>query len=70
MTIDPKSPVFWSRLGYVVSAAWMIGILVLTGGDTRHPMFEYIFIVPLVGWVLGLLIGGAIKRARGRSGRV
>ena len=57
----------WSKIGYGVSALWMIGVLLYTKGDTRHSFFQYIFIVPLAGWVLALAINFAIKWLRRRS---
>lgn len=57
----------WSKIGYGVSALWMIGVLFYTKGDTRHSFFQYIFIVPLAGWVLALAINFAIKWLRRRS---
>lgn len=67
---DPKRQIDWSRrltwhrVGYVLSALWVGGVLVATGGNVRHPLFNYIFIVPLAGWVLGLLIGHLVSRRR------
>lgn len=49
--------VAWHRAGYILSALWVGGILVATDGNVRHPLFNYIFIVPLVGWAVGALIG-------------
>ena len=57
---------FWQPLGYALSAAWMIGILVLTNGNSRHPYFDYIFIVPLIGWAIGIALAFAIRKARGK----
>jgi len=44
----------WRGIGYGLTAAWMVGILVATGSDPAHPWFDYIFIVPLVGWIVGV----------------
>lgn len=52
----------WKNVGYVLSAIWMIGVLIITGSDTKHPLFQYIFLVPLAGWVLGLMAGAILKK--------
>ena len=52
---DWRSRRLWTGIGYAASAAWMLGIVIATGNDTSHPLFQYIFIVPLAGWILGLL---------------
>ena len=57
----------WSKIGYGVSAAWMMGVLFYTKGDTSHSFFQYIFIVPLTGWLAVLALGAAIKWLRRRS---
>lgn len=61
------APELWSKIGYVISALWMIGVLYYTKGDTRHSFFQYIFIVPLTGWVVVLAIGAALKWLRRRG---
>ena len=54
--LDWRSRRLWQGIGYAASAAWMLGIVIITGNDTGHPLFRYIFIVPLAGWILGLLV--------------
>ncbi|MEZ5668809.1 MAG: hypothetical protein R3F55_15475 [Alphaproteobacteria bacterium] len=49
----PRSQI-WRGIGYGLTAAWMIGILVVSGSDPAHPWFDYIFVVPLGGWIVGL----------------
>ena len=56
---------FWQPLGYALSAAWMVGILIVTDGNSRAPLFNYIFIVPLIGWAVGIALGFLIRRLRG-----
>lgn len=63
-TLPPRA---WSKIGYGVSALWMIGVLYYTKGDTRHSFFQYIFIVPLTGWVVALAIGVVLKWLRRRA---
>ncbi|MDH3234214.1 MAG: hypothetical protein OEQ29_11900 [Alphaproteobacteria bacterium] len=68
MAVDFKDRETWTRIGYVLSVIWMVGVLVVSGGKATHPAFDYIFIVPLVGWILGLLIARFIWRGPSRPG--
>ena len=56
-----KEPVH--RAGYILSALWMAGIVVATNGDTGHYLFDFIFTVPLAGWVIGLVIAALLRRS-------
>ena len=56
-----KEPVH--RIGYILSAIWMAGIVIVTNGDTNHVLFNFIFTVPLAGWVIGLVIAALLRRA-------
>jgi hypothetical protein len=54
----------WSKIAYGLTAAWMIGIVGVTGGDVTHPLFDYIFLVPLAGWVMGLIVQKILEKRR------
>ena len=54
-----------TKIGYALTAAWMVGVLVYTDGDVRHPVFDTLFIVPLGGWVVALTVARVIRRFRG-----
>lgn len=54
----------WHRPASWLTAAWMIAVLVLSGGDHRHGLFEYIFIVPLAGWIAALIVDRLWTRRR------
>ena len=56
-----KEPVH--RIGYILSAVWMAGIVVATNGDTGHVLFNFIFTVPLAGWIIGLIVAALLRRA-------
>ncbi len=56
-----KEPVH--RIGYILSAIWMAGIVIATNGDTGHFLFNFIFTVPLAGWVIGLVAAALLRRA-------
>jgi hypothetical protein len=57
-----RSRLLWQRIAFTLTAAWMIGVLGITGEDVHHPLFQYIFIVPLVLWSAGLVIGRVVAR--------
>lgn len=44
----------WRGIGYGLTAAWMIGILIVSDSNPAHPWFNYIFVVPLIGWIIGI----------------
>ena len=44
----------WRGIGYGLTAAWMIGILLYTGSDPGHPWFDFIFVVPLACWIVAI----------------
>lgn len=50
------------KIGYILSALWMGGIVVITKGDTKHYLFNFIFLVPLAGWIIGLAIASILNR--------
>lgn len=56
------------RIGYILSAIWMAGIVVVTNGDTGHFLFNFIFTVPLAGWVIGLIVAALLRRAERNRG--
>jgi hypothetical protein len=66
MALDLKDRETWTRIGYVLSVVWMMAILLVSGGRVTHPAFDYIFIVPLAGWIIGLVIARLIWRRPGR----
>ncbi len=57
-----RSRKLWHALGYAVSAAWMVYVLIETKGDARAPLFNYIFVGPLALWGGGLLVAAILKR--------
>ena len=61
-----KEPV--QRIGYILSGVWMGGIVIVTNGDTGHILFDFIFTVPLAGWIIGLAIAALLRRAERNRG--
>ena len=57
----------WHPIGYAFTGLWMLGVLAITGGNSRHPLFDYIFVVPLAAWILGLVVAYLIKRRFGSA---
>ncbi|MBO6806195.1 hypothetical protein [Thalassospira sp.] len=57
--------VYFKIVGYVLTAGWVGFILAASGGDSSHPLFDYIFIVPLAGWIIGMLIARVVAKKSG-----
>jgi hypothetical protein len=57
--------VYFKIMGYLLTAGWVGFILAASGGDSNHPLFDYIFIVPLVGWIIGMLVARVIAKKSG-----
>ncbi len=66
MKLDWQSRRTWMTVGYVASAAWMLLVLAVTNGDVADPFFNTIFLVPLTGWVIGLVLARIIVYLRDR----
>ena len=63
--LDWRDKRSWHLAGIVLTAIWLTGIALKTGGDPAHPLFRYIFIVPLVGWLLLLGLQHWLDRRHG-----
>lgn len=50
------------KIGYILSALWMGAVVVISKGDTKHFLFNFIFTVPLAGWIIGLGIAALLRR--------
>jgi len=57
--------VYFKIMGYLLTAGWVGIILAASGGDSSHPLFDYIFIVPLAGWIIGMLVARVIAKKSG-----
>lgn len=57
-----RSRRLWHGLGYLVSAGWMLFVVVWTGNDTDHPLFSWIFLVPLGLWIGGVTVAALVSR--------
>lgn len=57
--------VYFKIMGYLLTAGWVGFILAASGGDTSHPLFDYIFVVPLVGWIIGMIVARVIAKKTG-----
>lgn len=53
-------------VGYVLTAAWIVMVVMETDGDMAHPLFNYIFLVPLIGWIVAVI---GVATVRGLTGR-
>ncbi len=68
---DPDAPEAgrafpWMRIAYAVTAGWMVLVLAATNADPGHPMFAYIFNVPLAAWIGGAVIAWIVRTWRQR----
>ncbi len=57
-----RSARLWQPLGYAATAAWVLYVIASTGGDPSAPLFDYIFVVPIGMWALGISVAWAIGR--------
>lgn len=55
---------FWHWLGIAGTVIWISFVSLTTAFDPAHPLFDFIFLVPIVGWIL---IGVRIRDIRRRS---
>lgn len=60
MDINWRSRSLWMTVGHFATAVWMGYVLWRTGGNIRDPFFNYIFVVPLAGWIAGLAVSRII----------
>ncbi|MCP5368486.1 MAG: hypothetical protein H6906_13340 [Hyphomicrobiales bacterium] len=64
--IDWRSARTWQKLGYGLTAAWMLFVILYTDSDPGHPLFNAIFLVPIAGWVaaiaLARVLGPRLRR--------
>ena len=66
MTPEGRGGMPWNKVGFGLTAVWMIIVLAVTGGRVTHPFFDYIFSVPLVCWITALIVSRLIAARRGR----
>ena len=66
MDPDPRARPRWQRIGAWLTALWIAFVLVVSEGSITHPLFDYIFTVPLAAWVVALLVARAAARWRSR----
>ena len=66
MTPEGRDGIPWSKIGFALTAVWMMVVLAVTGGRVTHPFFDYIFSVPLVCWIAALIVGRLIAARHGR----
>ena len=63
--LDWRSRKFWIRAGWISTVLWVLLVLAISKGDSSHPIRDYIFLVPLAGWIIGLFVAHLIKRRFG-----
>ena len=68
MALDWRTRTFWLRAGWIATFLWVVFVWETTGGDGSRPLFYFIFIVPLLGWLAGLIVARLIARGGGGGG--
>ena len=66
MDDGPPKWLRWQTVGLYLTAAWLFFVVAYSGGDRAHPLFTYIFTVPMAAWVAAVAV--AWLRARRRGG--
>ena len=64
MTPEGTGGIPWNKIGFALTAVWMVVVLAITGGRVTHPFFDYIFSVPLVTWIVALIVGRLLAARR------
>lgn len=44
------------RIGWTLTGVWIAVVLIATGADPSRRLFDYIFAVPLLGWMAGFAV--------------
>ncbi|MDP6345847.1 MAG: hypothetical protein QF578_24740 [Alphaproteobacteria bacterium] len=60
--LDWRSRRTWHLLGSIATVIWLTHVALTTDFDPGHPLFDYIFIVPLAGWVMILFLTRRLER--------
>ena len=53
----------WNKAGVIFTVAWFTYVAVETRGNTSHPLFDLIFLVPLGVWIV-IVAAARILRIR------
>jgi len=64
MRLSWRDPRLWQVLGLIGTVIWLTHVALTTDFDPSHPSFDYIFIVPLAGWVVILFVSRRLARDR------
>jgi|GEM_PF-2760387 len=64
MRLSWRDPRLWQVLGLIGTVIWLTHVALVTDFDPSHPLFDYIFIVPLAGWVVILFVSRRLARDR------
>jgi hypothetical protein len=64
MMPEGTGDISWNKIGFALTAVWMVVVLAITSGRVTHPFFDYIFSVPLVSWTIALIVGRFLAARR------
>jgi len=62
MRLSWRDPRQWQVAGVIGTVIWLTHVALKTGFDPGHPLFDYIFIVPLAGWLIIVAICSRLRR--------
>lgn len=68
MAINWRERTTWVRAGWLATALWVIYVLEASRLDRSHPLFNYIFLVPLAGWTLALVLERLVRGRKPKPG--
>jgi len=68
MSVNWRNPRTWQVLGIIATGIWLSYVGMSTGFDPTHPLFDYIFIVPIAGWLPVIFIIRRLERSAAPSG--
>ena len=57
----------WNRAGWVLTALWAIYVVEATRGDSSHPLFRFVFLVPLALWAVLIVARRALLGAEPKT---
>ncbi len=57
----------WPTVCMYLTAIWLFAVVAITNGDQAHPLYEYIYIVPLAVWLAAIAFNKIKQRRDARS---
>ena len=64
MAIYWRERTTWVRAGWVATVLWIIYVWEESKFDPEHPLYNYVFLVPLAGWTVALIVERILRGKR------